>query len=350
MRTELLRPAIILILLLLGARPASGQGAHTLQGRVVSPSGSQPNNSVKITLKFNGRNIFETFSDLSGRFSFSGLSAGTYELVAEGDGVTFDTTAVHAELSAFGRAPQLFTQDIQLRPISRKSLPATAVVNAFRQEVPKPARQALERGLKRASEGETDSAISEIRAALSIFPQYFEAHLQLGNQLVRVSRLDEAITELDRAREINPNDDRTYQSFGLVLMQKKNYTVAVAVFAEASRLNPSSPLNALMRATALIHQASTVDPRSENATGDRNYLLGKAEMALAQANELSDGKMKADQLTLAMFYELKNELGRAADELEDYLRKSPDNTNAPKIRDEVKRLRNAARAGKTPTN
>jgi len=349
MRAERLRLAIIFILLS-GALPVSGQGAHTLQGRVVSPGGSQPNNSVKVTLKFNGRNIYETFTDLSGRFSFSGLSAGTYELVAEGDGATFETTAVRAEVSAFGRAPQLFTQDIQLRPVTGKPLPATAVVNAFTQDVPKAARQALERGLKWASEGRADSAISEIQAALNIFPQYFEAHLQLGNQFVKVSRLDDAIAELDRAREINPKDDRTYQSFGLVLMQKKNYPIAVAVFAEASRLNPANPLNAVIRATALIHQASAVDPHSEAATRDRSYLLERAEMALAQANELSGGKMKADLLTLARFYELKNEFERAADALEEYLRKSPDNLNASKIRDEVKRLRNAARTGKAQPN
>jgi len=350
MRAQRIRPATAFIVLLLGVMAVYGQGAHTLQGRVISPGGTQPDNSVKVTLKYNGRNIYEIFSDLSGRFSFAGLSAGTYELVAEGDGVTFETTTVHAEVSAFGSAPQLFTQDIQLRAITRKPLPPTAVVNAFTQNVPPAAQQALERGLKRASEGKADLAISEMQAALNIFPQYFEARLQLGNQFLRLNRLDEAIAELDRAREINPKDDRAYQSFGLILMQKKNYSVAVAVFAEASRLNPSNPMNALMRATALIHQASAVVEKSADATGDRDYLLARAESALAQANELSGGKVKADQLTLAMFYELKKDFGRAADELEDYLRRSPESPNAPRVKAEVKRLREAAHSSKPPPN
>ena len=63
------------------------------------------------------------------------------------------------------------------------------------------------------------------------------------------------------AREINPNDERAYQSFGLLLMKQRNFAVAVAVFAEAARLNPANPMNAVMRATALIHQAANMMSR-----------------------------------------------------------------------------------------
>ena len=46
------------------------QGANVLQGKVVAPSGTQPANSVRVKLTFNGKAIHETFTDLSGRFSF----------------------------------------------------------------------------------------------------------------------------------------------------------------------------------------------------------------------------------------------------------------------------------------
>ena len=94
-----------------------------------------------------------------------------------------------------------------------------------------------------------------MRKAIKIFPEYFDAHLQLGNMFLKTEQLNEAIAELDLARQINPNDERAYQSFGLLLMKQRNYAVAVAVFAEAARLNPANPMNAVMRATALIHQA-----------------------------------------------------------------------------------------------
>ena len=325
------------------------QGVHTLQGKVITPGGIQPRNPVRVTLTYNGRRIYETFTDLSGRFSFSGIAKGTYQLTAEGDGQSFETTSVYAEVSAFGSAPQLFSQDIQLRPVPGKPLPKAAVINAFTQDVPKPARQAFERAMKLLEGGKAEPAIEQMREALKIFPEYFEAHLELGNQFLKAANLSEAIAELDLARQINPNDERSYESFGLVLMQQKNYAVAVAVFAEASRLNPGNPMSLLMRATALIHQAASLDPSSSGkALDDRNYLITKAETALSQASKLSGRKLKADSLTLALFYEMKGEKDRAAEELESYLRKSPNADNAEAIKSEIKRLREAAKEAKSP--
>jgi hypothetical protein len=58
------------------------QGGSVLEGKVITPSGSQPNNPVRVKLTFNGRPIHETFTDLSGRFTFPGLKSGTYQLPA----------------------------------------------------------------------------------------------------------------------------------------------------------------------------------------------------------------------------------------------------------------------------
>jgi len=310
------------------------QGANVLEGKVITPSGTQPNHPVRVKITMNGRPIYETFTDLSGRFSFPGLSRGTYQLTAEGDGLTFETTTVAADISAFGAGAQGFTQDIQLRPISHKPNTQPGVVNAFSQNVPPAAKQALDAGIKLAEEGNTEAAIENMRKAIQVFPQYFDAHLQLGNVFLKTDQLQEAIAELDKAREINPNDERAYQSFGLLLMKQRNYAVAVAVFAEAARLNPENPLNAVMRATALIHQAA-------GSEAERSTLLSRAEIALNQASTLSENKVKPDAMTMALFYEMKGQPERAAAELEAYLKKTPLKNPTP-IQSEIKRLREKA--------
>src|SRR5258705_5238374 len=94
------RTLTVVIFLVTSALMVAAQGVHTLQGRVVTPNGTQPTNPVKITLTFNGRRIYETFTDLSGRFSFAGIGAGTYQLTAEGDGQSFVTTSAVAQVSA----------------------------------------------------------------------------------------------------------------------------------------------------------------------------------------------------------------------------------------------------------
>lgn len=330
---------LALLFLFACVSPAAGQGAHTLQGRVIGPDGIAPTTPVKITLTLNGRPIYETFTDLSGRYSFSGVSKGTYQLTAEGDGQTFETTSVYAEVSAFGSAPQLFTQDIQLRPLAGKRPPRPGVLNVFTQDVPKAAREALERALKLAGEGKPEAAIEKLVEAIKIFPDYFHAHLLLGNQFLKSGRLDEAILQLDRAREINASDERVYQSFGLVLMQQKKYAVAVAVFSEASRLNPVNPMNALMRATALIHQAYAIyPPASEKIAEDLKYILGRCELALRQTAELSEKKLRPDHFTLAMFFEMKKNREASAKELEEYLRDNPNVQDADNLRKLIQRL------------
>lgn len=311
-----------------------------LEGKVISPSGTQPTNPVRVKLTFNGRAINETFSDLSGRFSFPGLARGRYQLTAEGDGLTFETTTVYAEISAFGSSSQSFTQDIQLRPIKPKPAQQPGVINAFTQTVPEAARQAFLQGVKFAEEGKLDAAIENMRNAIKIFPDYFEAHLQLGNAFLKLEQFNEAIAELDLARQINPNDERAYQSFGLLLMKQKNFAVAVAVFAEAGRLNPANPTNAVMRATALIHQAA-------GSSDDRDFLLSRAEAAIAQAANLSENRLKPDSMTLALYHELRGEPDRAAAELESYMQKSPQLKNSEALQNEIKRLREKARTSRT---
>ena len=331
--------ALLTTLLFVCSASVFAQG-HVLEGKVIAPSGTQPSNPVRVKLTFNGRAIHETFSDLSGRFSFPGLSRGRYQLTAEGDGLTFETTTIYADVAAFGSAPQTFTQDIQLRPIARKPAQQPGVINAFTQAVPQAAQEALALGVKLADEGRVDAAIENMRNAIKIFPEYFDAHLQLGNTFLKVEQFNEAIAELDLARQINPNDERAYQSFGLLLMKQKNFAVAVAVFAEASRLNPANPMNAVMRATALIHQAA-------GTTEDRSFLLSRAEAAISQAATLSENKSKPDSMTLALFYELKGQREKAAAELESYLQKNPQLKNSEMLRNEIKRLREKPGAAKT---
>jgi tetratricopeptide (TPR) repeat protein len=341
-----MKSIVFAVVFFASAAIAVAQSANVLQGKVITPGGIQPTAPVRVKLTFNGRAILETFTDLSGRFTFPGLSRGTYQLTAEGDGISFETTSVYAEISAFGSSGQTFTQDVQMRPIIRKATPPAGVVNAFSQDVPPEAKAAFDTGLKFVAEGNTQAAVENMQKAVKIFPKYFDAHLELGNIFLKIAQFNEAIAELDLAREINPNDERTYQSFGLLMMKQRNFPIAVAVFAEAARLNPGNPTNAVMRATALIHQAATTNDLAPS-TEDRAHLLSRAEMAMNQAANLSENKLKPDSMTLALFYELKGEPERAASELESYMKKSPQLKNSEPLQNEIKRLRDKARAAKT---
>ena len=330
---------LFLLLLLFAESSAFGQGIHILQGRVIAPNGGAPPQSVRVTLTYSGRPVYETFTDAGGHFTFTGLAGGTYELTAEGDDVNFETTRVTAEVTAFGGGPQLFTQDIQLRAPRRKPSAPAAVVNAFVQDVPKSAAQAFEQAQKLDREGKGAEAVIKIREALRIFPSFFEAHLALGNHFLKDGLFKDAIDELDRAREINPNDDRLYQSFGLIMMAQQNYRVAFAVLNEAARLNPNNPTNPYLNGVAHVEYASSIDPSQPQGPRDRDKALEDAERFLLGAADLSGHKLANVHLQLARIYEKRGDRARAADQLEEFLKKSPDASNAAAIRDAIKKLR-----------
>ncbi|HEX7957830.1 MAG TPA: tetratricopeptide repeat protein, partial [Pyrinomonadaceae bacterium] len=198
----------------------------------------------------------------------------------------------------------------------------------------------FDRGLKLAREGRAAEAEAAVREAVAAFPDYFDARFWLANEMIRTNRLDAAVEHLEVARRVSPKDERVYLSFGQLLALKRNYAVAAAVFAEAARLNPSSPQPLLQRGTALVEYASLIDAAaSKKAAEERRAALDDAERALAEAARLGGGRLPAATLQLARVYEKRGEPARAADQLERYLRENPNAPNAPAIREAVKTLR-----------
>ncbi|HEV2912877.1 MAG TPA: tetratricopeptide repeat protein [Pyrinomonadaceae bacterium] len=211
---------------------------------------------------------------------------------------------------------------------------------AFKQDVPSAARGTFDRATAMSRAGKGALAQALLEEALRIYPDFFDAHMALGNELFKAGRLADAMSEFEKARRINPKDDQVYLSVGLVLMQQKRYDVAASVFADASVLNPDEPLHRLMRGVALIRQASaTAQSGSKNMVAERDALYRKAEVALAQAFELSGRKLPEVYLYRALIYEQRGERGRAADELELYLQADSGAGNADAIRESIRKLR-----------
>ncbi|HKQ52917.1 MAG TPA: tetratricopeptide repeat protein, partial [Pyrinomonadaceae bacterium] len=172
---------------------------------------------------------------------------------------------------------------------------------------------------------------------------YFDARFVLASEFARTGRFDEAIKHLDEARRVNPKDDRVYDLFARIMMEQRKYAVAARIFSEAARLNPTDPQYPLSQGAALIEQASAIDPnRSQAAKDERAFALDEAEKALNRAATLSNKKSAEVHRQLARLYEKKGDRARAADELEQYLRKTPGAKNAEAIREAIKKLREPA--------
>lgn len=311
------------LFLLITASAARAQGSHTLEGRVSLPNGSQPSQPVRVTLTYNGRRLYETFTDLSGRFTFTGLGGGTYQLIAAGDDRTFETTSVSAAVSGFGPAPQSFTQNITLRPkAALKDAPA-AVVSAeeLDPDVPERAREKYRQGLKSASEEKTEQAVELLGEAVKAHPSFYAAHMALAEQLSKRQRYDEALASYRRAGELKPDRADPYVGVGVTLVNQKRYEEGARMLRGVLELDKDlvGPYLSLGYAEMML--------------GDYK----SAEEHLLRAHEL--GRNPVAHVYLANVYEQTGETGKALARLEAFIKESPQSPNAASVRGAAEKLR-----------
>lgn len=321
-----------------GATATRAQG-HSIRGKVRSSSGY---NLPRITVDLqtgNGALIQQTVTNNEGDFFFSGLSENSYAVAVSAPDFNPASERVEFFRATNADSPgETRTIEITLNAKDGVRLPRPGL--NFAQNVPKAARAAFESGVKLSRENRVPEAIAAYENAIKIFPDYFDARFVLANQFIQQNNFAGAIAQLEETRRINARDDRIYHSFGIVMMRQGKYAVAARIFSEAARLSPSDPQYLILEGTALVEQAATIDPKtSPAAAAERNFVLTKAEESLLKAHQLSRKKLAEVHRQLARLYEKKGERARAADELEQYLRKSPDLKNAAAIRDAIKKLR-----------
>jgi tetratricopeptide (TPR) repeat protein len=307
------------------ATHARAQGANTLEGRVSMPGGAQPNSPVKITLTFNGTRLYETFTDLSGRFSFGGLKNGRYQLVAESDGATFETTSVYADVTGYGVSAQTFTQNVQLLPKRGKSGDAASagVVSAEELDpgVPERARESYRKGLKSAAENRPEQAIKSFEEALRSHPSFYVAALKLAEQYAKLERYAEALGAYRKAGELKPELPEAYVGIGVTLVSQKRYEEGIRMLRRIVELDEklASPYLSLGYAEMML--------------GDYKA----AERDLLRALELA--RPAIAHVYLANVYEQLGQPAKAVEQLQSYLKENPDSPNAASVRGAIEKLR-----------
>ncbi|HVG22033.1 MAG TPA: tetratricopeptide repeat protein [Blastocatellia bacterium] len=330
---------IVVLLHLPLAVDARAQQGNNIRGKVRDSSGKNVSSIIVELQTGNGLTINQIVTGNEGDFYFAGLKDTSYFVVIS-----------NADYNPVNERIEFYVRPGENNPGETRSVEITLVLKGgvrgpmagiiFTQPVPQAARDAFARAMKLSKEGKREEAAAAMREAIKIYPDYFDAHFALGNELMVLNRLDEAIAEFEEARRVNPKDHRVYQSFGLIMMTQKKYAVAAAAFAEAARLNPNDAAILLRRATALIDHASTMNPtKSKEASSERDRALDMAEKDLTRAYDLSGRKLASVHLQMARLYEKRGERSRAADELEEYLHMVPEDKNAIALREAIKKLR-----------
>jgi Flp pilus assembly protein TadD len=330
--------AVIFILLFAG--PALAQGGNSIRGKIRDANG---NNVPRIAVDLHtgtGGQVDQTTTNNEGDFFFGGLTDISYVIAIHAADYAAVSEPVEFTIRAGRDVPgEMRTVEITLIANERSRPPRAGVM--FVQNVPPAARDAFEHAKKSRADGRTEEVQNFLTTAIKIFPDYFDAHFMLANELIKTGHLDDAIKELNEVQRINAKDDRVWYLFGTVLMRQGKYAVAARVFAEAARLSPLDADYVFMQAVSLLNQAVITEPTTAQAKEVRAYFFSEAEKAFLRAYDVSGKKMQTVHLQLARLYEKRGDRARAAGELEEFLKKSPDAKNAPAIREAIQKLKAA---------
>lgn len=97
-------------------------------------------------------------------------------------------------------------------------------------------------GLAYEKTGDLEKAIAQHQKALNFDPQFYLAHLYLGNIYQQQQSFDLAVREYKSALDVNKNDYRILSSLGIAYYNQKKYDKAIETFNKSLELNSKQSL------------------------------------------------------------------------------------------------------------
>lgn len=314
-----------------GVDPTGTGGRHSINGRLVFPSGQRADLRLKIRLESSGGDL-SVLSDMNGNFKFQSLRPGHYTVVVEG-GELYETVreTVFIESAALssrrmpGTIPiaRPFSVLFHLRLKPEGTTMKAGVVNAALAGVPKASAEHYRKAMEAAAKGESDKAIAELRQALALHPGFALALNQLGVQYLKRGQIDKAAEALEAAIKLLPDGYEPQLNYGIVLLNQMKFTEAEQQLRGALKKNETAFTPHLYLGIALVNL--------------KNY--PEAETMLQKSVTLGGDKAAQAHYFLGGIYWRARDYPRAATELERYLQLEPKAPNAEKIRATIKDLR-----------
>jgi len=324
--------SLVILLVSLVVQPYASQNYFTIIGTVRDDSGNLVA-SIRVSLEDeNSQPIRTVFTDASGRFKFSGLRPGNYQLRAETAGLPYQENSQRIELSSINRAGSTSTTeetnvfDITLRRKRSGSGTGTIPSVVFVQEVPPSAREEFNRGASSIRKA-PESGILSLKKAIEIFPDYYDALEMLGTEYLAQGQFDAAIPTLVHAVEVNNKAYKCMYGLGVAFLNLKQLDESITWLQKAADGDSAN---------------ADVFLKLGIAYGTKGA-LSESETALKKAYQLG---VVDSLLYLAGIYNKQEKYGEAWRQLELYLKEAKGLKDKTKITDMIASLKAKEKAKK----
>ena len=331
--------AILVLSVAVGARAqapgssrglSSGDGTHTIQGRIFAPSGNALTGvSVKVNLEATNGEGGSTTTDQDGSFRFNSVRPGSYAVVVDG-GKEFESAREPVNIDPGGTSGPMTTVTIHLRAKVSASNPAFA-------GVPQNALDFYQKGVAAAQKGNSKSAAEFLSKAVEAYPAFSMALSELGIQYMKLGQMEKASETFDALIKLKPNDAAAHLDFGIAL-----YNQSVALLTDKKT---EASIQKVGQAETQLRAAVSLNSPGPSA----HYYLGLSLIKLKRYDDAQaelETAIKNGGANIALAHKFLGGLymnarrnKEAADELEKYLQLDPKATNADQIRGTVKELR-----------
>jgi Flp pilus assembly protein TadD len=269
--------------------------------------------------------IQRTKTDGSGLFSFRRLTIGTFQIRVQTYGTDYVGQTKRVQLE-----PTRSFEQVDFVLVSRTTSTNASGGTVFVQEVPEQAHKEYERGVAMLQKPEQRTeGLNTLKKAIELFPSYFNALELLGTEYVKGKEWEQAVPVLTKAVEVNGRAFHSLNSLSVAQYNLKQMPAAVESMRRAINLNQKS-VNANLWFGMLLRQSGKLD---------------EAEKYLKEANRLADSKNADAHWELALLYNQLKKNKEAADELELFLKYSPNARDTELIKKLIQRLRQQAAKG-----
>jgi tetratricopeptide (TPR) repeat protein len=334
----LMLTALFISIILAFFNPFAAQSSNTIEGRVAGPD-HRPLQNLRVTLQDgNYSEITSTITDAAGRFRFSGIGRGNYNIQVEPGRLPYERQTQRLEVNpisgrragpgGMGGGGEIFRLDFTLRSGNTSSTvePAGTV---FIQPVPESAKKEYSNAIKSLEKESFDQAAGSLSRAIELFPEYYDALELLGTEYVKRKDYKQAAPLLARAVEVNKDGWRGFYSLGIAYSELGRHTESVQALKRAAELNPNSA-NAHMRLG--MELAKSEQTRTE------------AIDSLKRVTQIAGNSVPQVYWYLGALYNKAGQWREAADAFDAFLKAAPDAAERDKIKLMIKQLRDKAKS------
>ena len=314
--------SLLFVLIAIFPGTAHAQGGQTLFGdvRITGENNEVVLKEVTLILRKvpDGEVGRQTVSS-RGRYRFTNLKVGEYEIVIEAEGKEIGRVQQITVRSQLSNSPYGHQYDLEFRwhPNAAAAQPVKGVISAADlYERPSSNRPLFQKAEEAVGKKKFDQAAVLLKQIIDTDNNDFQAWTALGTVYFAQDKVADAETAYMKAIEVHPTSARAQFNLGRLRSSQKKFEEAVEPLTKAIELQPDS--------------------------GDANYLLGecylqlkKGSKAVPYLNEAAKFGRPDAHLRLGWLYNAAGMKDKAAIEYEEYLKKNPNYPDRNKWKENI---------------